>query len=185
VFLREVAELGRVSYDALLKELSRQGSQPQRLPAPEPEESWSPKGFEKDLARLLIRWPDIRPVIFERWTPEGVADARLKELLGTLYSESRQGLLREADSLLILFPESPLRDFISGAMGTEENTGGGPKQKEIELRMALDCVRSMELDRIRVQLTSLQEQVSAAPEVLPEIQRLRREEQRLKAERKT
>ena len=70
---------------------------------------------------------------------------------------------------------------------TVEDSNTDAKRLEIELRMAMDCIRSLEAARIKVKIAILKEQLAAQPdstELFREMQELMQQEKQLKSEPK-
>jgi DNA primase len=188
MFMQEIAARTGVNLDALRTELSRQG-----IPLPasreaistSPSEVWPKPGPLVTLAETLVRCPALRNVIFEMWTPEKADDPRLRELFDALYSEWQSGAMREPESLLNVFPEPPLRDFVSGALYRGDEEEDSRKQQDIDQQVAVDCVRKMEATELRERIQKLREKLAQSnsedDSLLKEINALVRRERELRA----
>jgi len=183
IFLREISARTAVSADALRRELSRV-----RVPGQIPEEksartTWPPKGTLTALTRVLVRRTDLRPVIFEKWSPQNIADAKLAELLNVLYEEWQSNAIKEPEKLLDRFPDSPLREFLAGCLYETEDEEDEERGLEIDRRTALDCLRGLEADGLRVEIAELKQKLVASPnepQLLRELQNLMRREKNLR-----
>jgi DNA primase len=184
VFLQQIAAKTGISSDALRRELARV-----RTPRPSDEataarEKWPPPGAVTSLARVLVRNPELRPLVFEKWKPEAGDDQRMSELLAHLYGEWESETMREPESLLDRFPESPMRDFLAECLYEESGEVNEHRQAEIDQQIALDCLRTLEAASIREKIAELKRHLAAAPDdrgLLAELQDLMRKEKELRA----
>jgi DNA primase len=184
VFLRDITTKTAVSTDALRRELARV-----RAPAPTVEEAaargkWPSPSPLTALTRVLVRRSELRPEVFERWTPQDVADPQLAGLLEELHSEWRTESMKEPTALLDVFPDSPLREFLAECLYESEDESDDERALEIDRKTAQDCLNMMEADKLRAVIAEKKRRLAEAPEesglILPELQSLMREEKRLR-----
>jgi hypothetical protein len=174
-----------VSTDALRRELARV-----RAPGRAAEETpargkWPPPSPLTALIRVLVRRTELRPLIFEKWTPQDISDPHLAELLEKLHREWQTESMKEPPALLDRFPESPLREFLAECLYESEDESDDDRAREIDRKTALDCLNMMEADKLRAVIAEKKRRLAEAPEetgaILPELQKLMREEKRLRA----
>ncbi|MBU1983969.1 DNA primase [bacterium] len=183
VFLQEIAGKTRISLDALRRELSRVRPAPrtseETLP---PREKWPPPGPVSVLVRILVRRPELRAEIFQTWKPNGIPDERLSQLASLLHAEWEREAMSEPQRLLDEFPESPVREFIVDSLYEMEEADRDERALEIDRKMARDCLRSIEADRVRVEISALKEQLAKddSAELLMQLQTLLRREKELR-----
>jgi DNA primase len=185
VFLRDISTKTAVSTDALRRELGRV-----RTPGRTAEEApargkWPPPSPLTALTRVLVRRTELRPLIFEKWTPRDISDPRLAELLEELHREWQTESMKEPPALLDRFPESPLREFLAECLYESEDETDDDRALEIDRKTALDCLNMMEADKLRALIAEKKRRLAEAPEeagaILPQLQQLMREEKRLRA----
>ncbi len=162
IFLQEVAAKTGISLDALRREAGHQAPPAREATAPARPEVWPKPGPLTALAEVLIRRPLLRNTIFADWSPSGVADPHLKQLLDAIHAEWQTGAMREPESLLDEFTEPPLRDFISQALFTSEDDEDDRRQHAIDQQVALDCLRKLQAAEVREEIQRLRERMGAA-----------------------
>jgi DNA primase len=187
VFLRDISSKTAVSTDALRRELARVRS-PMRTAEEIPARGkWPSPSPLTALTRVLVRRTELRPLVFEKWTPPDTGDPHLTELLTLLYDEWKSESIKEPAALLDHFPESPLREFLAECLYESEDETDDERALEIDRRTALDCLNMMEADKLRALIAEKKRRLAEAPEeagaILPEMQRLMREEKRLRAQK--
>jgi DNA primase len=187
VFLRDISSKTAVSTDALRRELARV-----RAPARVSEDAsgrskWPPLSPLTALTRVLVRRGELRPLVFDKWTPREISDPHLAELLTLLHEEWKTESMKEPAALLDHFTESPLREFLAECLYESEEESDDDRALEIDRKTALDCLNMMEADRLRAQIAEKKRRLAEAPEeageILPEVQRLMREEKRLRGQK--
>lgn len=170
LFLKETAEKTGISLDSLLRELPRRRTATMRSGTD--REAWPRETVETYLTRVLIRQPGIREEIFEEWSPEDMSDRKLKEIVTVLHAQWNEGQHREPETLLDRFPDAPERDFISSCLSDEQN-GDDPKQLDLDRREARDCLRRMELDRVKAEIAVVKREMAKEPDKLDLMTRIR------------
>lgn len=184
VFLRDVSAKTGVSADALRRELSRVRVPAAAMESAPPRIKWPPPSPLTALVSVLVRQTDLRPLVFERWTPQDIVDPNLSALVNAMYREWQSDSMREPQSLLDRFPESPLREFLAECLYEGNDDYDEEQVHEIDRRTALDCLNMLEADRLRAQISEKRRRLAEAPDeagiILPELQHLMREEKRLR-----
>lgn len=185
VFLRDISTKTAVSTDALRRELARVRAPARAVEDMPTRGKWPPPSPLTALTRVLVRRTELRPLIFEKWTPQDISDPHLTELLALLHDEWKSESMREPATLLDHFPESPLREFLAECLYESEDETDDDRALEIDRKTALDCLNMMEADKLRAVIAEKKRRLAEAPEeagvILPEMQRLMREEKRLRA----
>jgi DNA primase len=185
-FLQEIAAKSQISLDALRRELARVRT-PQResemLPT---RDNWPPPGPLSVLARVLVKRPELRSVAFETWKPEAISDQKFVALFKSLYEEWQSGEMREPETLLDVFTESPLREFLAESLDedVEEDEVPESRQLDIDKQTVLDCLRMMQADELKAQIGTLKRNLAESPNdagLLEELQTLMRKEKDLRA----
>jgi DNA primase len=185
IFLRDISTKTAVSTDALRRELSRVRTPGRSAEVVSARGKWPSPSPLTALTRVLVRRTELRPLVFEKWTPPEVADPYLAELLSLLYDEWKSESMKEPAALLDHFPDSPLREFLAECLYESEDETDDERALEIDRKTALDCLNMMEADKLRAIIAEKKRRLAEAPEeageILPEMQRLMREEKRLRA----
>jgi DNA primase len=184
VFLRDIAAKTAVSADALRRELARMRTPARVIEEMVPRGKWPLPSPLTALTRVLVRSTELRPLIFEKWTPADIADPHLAELLTELYREWQAENIREPQTLLDRFPESPMREFLAECLYESEEDTDDERALEIDRKIALDCLNMLEADKLRALIAEKKRRLAEAPDeagvILPELQHLMRNEKRLR-----
>jgi DNA primase len=174
-FLQEVSAKTGISVDALLREVPRhQPRSEDRQPA---RSNWPSAGPLTTLTEILVRNPEARSEVFEDWTPELVADEKLKGLLAHLHENWKAGRTPEPDTIFDSFSEPVVRNFLSKCLLVDEDANPD-KQHELELTLAADCVQALRRTELKQVIAALKEKLAATPtnaEILSELQERMRE----------
>jgi DNA primase len=185
VFLQDVAGKTGVSLDALRRELTRVPKTSLERRPSTARTPWPPAGPLTEIARVLVRRPELRGDIFEIWTPTDIADEKLSSLFQTLREEWQSGADNAPETLLDRFPESPVQEFLADCLFEEpEGDATDTTRRETDLRMALDCLRSLEATGLREQLVELKQRLAESPsdaELLKQIESLLHREKDLRS----
>ena len=161
IFLQEISAKTGISLDAIRREATRQTPPPGReISSTSASEIWPKPGPLTALTEVLVRRPVLRNVIFEKWSPDEIEDAQLRELLAALYTEWQSGTMREPESLLDQFAEPPLRDFISRALFGWDEAEDSRKQLEIDQQVALDCIHKLQAAGLKEEIQRLRAQIA-------------------------
>ncbi|HEY3295012.1 MAG TPA: DNA primase [bacterium] len=185
VFLREAAEQTGVSLDAMRRELDRSRApirQDSQQVTP-PRTNWPPPGILTDLARTLIRRPELRPVAFANWASLRIEDPTMRELFKVMYEEWRHGDGREPVALLDVFVEPPLRDFVSDSLFESGESEDADRALDADRQFVLDSLRNLEADRVREELADLKRRLTKSPDdmdLLTQMQNLMKKEKELR-----
>ena len=81
--------------------------------------------------------------------PEEVQDEQMRVLLIRLYNDWKAGHEAEPDVILDYFDDAQVRDFVSKCLMNDEETDAD-KQLEIDLKVAKDCLRSLEIGKLKM-----------------------------------
>jgi len=185
IFLRDVASKTGVNLDALRRELDRArtpgyaDSKPVETTPP----NWPPTGILTDLARTLVRRPELRPVAFANWSSLKIDDTHLRELFKLMYEDWRRGSEHEPVALLDRLLEPPLRDFVSDALFDTETEENPDHALEGDRQFVLDSLRVLEADRVHYEIEDLRPRLHKAPddmELLNRMQTLMKKEKELR-----
>ncbi len=126
---------------------------------------WQPSGPIVPLIGAMIRRPALRNDVFTAWGGSRIDDPLLRELFKVLYEDWKRGEARPPESLLDRFPDPPLRDFLVSCLYSQTDSEiDDDKAAAIDRRVAQDCLRALEADRVREDLTTLKNQLAASPE---------------------
>lgn len=179
LFLQDVSSKTGISVEALMQELARA-----RRTAPErrtdnagPEDRWPPAGILTTLAEVLVRNPEARDEVFEEWKPEEIQDQSMNALFHKLYEDWAAERSVEPESILNHFENPQVRDFLSKCLMTEDMIDAD-KQTAIDLKVAKDCLRSLQISKLKSRISSLKEQMAANPadtSILAQIQETMRQ----------
>lgn len=186
VFLREIAAKTGISLDALRDELSRARTAPKNSGRAAEQPIWPAPGPLASLARVLVRRPELRQIAFEEWSFGKIEDGQLRDLFKALYEAWKADDAREPETLLDLFPDPPLRDFVAHCLYEELGEVDADKAIEIDRRVAMDCIRSLEADRLREEIASLKGRLaqskdsSETGELMQQMQTIMRREKELR-----
>jgi DNA primase len=187
VFLREAASKTGVSLEALRSELDhgRAAMRPSTATTSE-QSTWPPAGILTDLARTLIRRPDLHPVVFANYSALKIEDPQLRELYRVLYDEWRKSSAKDQEpvSLLDQFVEPPLRDFVSEALFQQQDQEADDEHaQEADRQFVLDSLRILEADRVHGDIEELRTRLHDTPddmELLSRMQTLMKKEKELR-----
>lgn len=187
IFLRDAASKTGVSLDALRRELDgiRTPARPDGKQVT-PTKDWPPAGIITDLARILIRRPELRPVAFANWSSLKIEDPHLAELLKVLYEAWQHGDDKEPVTLLDRFLEPPLRDFVSVSLFETEPEEDAERALQMDRQFVLDSLRVLEADRVHLEIEELRPRLHRAPddmEILNRMQVLMKKERELRGKR--
>jgi DNA primase len=188
IFLQDVAAKSGVSLDALRREMTRVPQTTPERTAPVKREPWPPAGALTQLATILIRRPELRAEVFKHWTPEAISDEHLSELLTALYQEWKSGAQHPPESLLDIFHESPVREFVANCVFDLPTDEEGSEARDLDLRNVLDCVKHLEAKDVSAQITELKQQLAQDPanqELLKQIEKLVHQKKNLRAAKGT
>jgi hypothetical protein len=164
LFLQEISANTKVSLDALREELARSPLAPRTPNETAAAPAWQPSGSLVTLAGAMIRQPELRADVFSAWGGTRIDDPVLRELFKVLYEDWKRCEARPPESLLDRFPDPPLRDFLVSCLYHNETEDSDEKALEIDRHLAQDCLRALEADRVREELTTLKTQLGNTPE---------------------
>ncbi len=184
LFLQDVSGKTGISIDALMQELART-RRPGSLRRGEEDTSpsrWPLEGTLTTLVEILVRNPEVRDSVFEGWGPDEVKDERMRSLLERLHKDWKEERNPDPESILNHFEEPQVCDFLSKCLMTDDSVDID-KQLEIDLKVVKDCLRSLEVGKLKRRITLLKEQMTANPtdaSILSQIQDLMRQLTKLK-----
>ena len=169
LFLQEIAARTKVSLDALREELARTPLSPRAV-----QESvnatppWQPTGPIVTLIGTMIRRPELRPEVFTAWGGSRIDDALLRELFKVLYEDWKRGEARQAEVATGPLSRSAAARLSGSCLYSHTDVEvDEDKAAEIDRRVAHDCLRALEADRVREELTTLKNQLDNSPEGSP------------------
>lgn len=187
VFLQEISTKTSISLDALRQELPRRAAaskQPREARAPSP---FKTRGAALELVKLLVRCPDLRPMILSEFDSQDIEDDALRALFLKLEELSLTETEEPPEVLLDYFPENPVRDFITQSIVEPPPHADPHRAEAMRQQLAQDCLRRLKLDKLQVKIRSEKDQHAQAlargeptREILANIQKLLREEQAVK-----
>jgi DNA primase len=160
VLLREIAAKTGISLDALRDELSRTRSHTRGGERLAERPVWPLPGSITQLARVLIRRPELRELAFSRWTFGKIDDAQLRTLYKVLFDAWKKDDQRDPQTLLDHFPDPPLRDFVAECLYEDMGEIDAEKVLEIDRQVAEDCLKMMEADGLREELAGLKQKLA-------------------------
>ncbi|MBM3325329.1 MAG: toprim domain-containing protein, partial [Calditrichaeota bacterium] len=187
VFLQEISEKTGVGLDALRQELPRQAARTQSVRETAKASPFRLSGAALELVRLLVRCPDLRPLILSEFDPKEVEDDLLRPLVEKIDELSLIETEESQEVLFDYFPENPLRDFIAQCLTEPPPHADEHRAQAIWRQTAEDCLRKLKMDKVQQEIRLAREQLEEATaqgqdtrDILARIQKLRRQEMELK-----
>ncbi|MBU1638550.1 DNA primase [bacterium] len=179
LFLQDVSSKTGISVDALMQELARTRrlTPERRGEASNAEVRWPQAGTLTTLAEILVRNPEVRGSVFEKWNPDDVKDDRMRALFRRLYDDWAAERTPEPESILNHFEDAQVRDFLSKCLMTDDSTDL-EKQLDIDLKVVKDCLKSLEIGKLKSKISLLKERMTADPSdaaIITQIQDLMRQ----------
>ncbi len=188
IFLQDISVETGVALDALRKALPRRTTPSKsRKTTTDAPQGFQITAAQFELVKLLVRAPDLRSRIFGDFDLNDIEDETLRPLAEKIEELSLMETEESIEKLLDYFPDNPLRDFITKCLTEPPPDSDPQKTQAIFTQLTEDCLRRIKLDKVKTQirseiekLTAAQKQNEPTEEFLTNIQNLRREEKRVK-----